>query len=205
MPSRSGDKARQRAPMMSAGAVDLRRIAVVGTSGSGKSTLAAELANRLGAPHVELDAYRHGPNWVPTPDDEFKRNIRDRLSGERWVADGNYGLVRDIVWGPATALVWLDYPFPVVFWRLFRRTMTRAITGAELWNGNREILWRHFLTKDSLFLWAFQTHWRLRKTVSKALAAPEHSHLNALRLRSPAATDTWLDSIPDVGARQGGG
>ena len=180
----------------------LRRTAVVGTSGSGKTTLAAALANRLGAPHVELDAYRHGPNWTPTPDDVLRRNISDTLSREKWVADGNYSAVRDIVWTRATAVVWLDYPFPVVFWRLFRRTLARSLTGAELWNGNREILWRHFLTRDSLFLWAFQTHRRLRKTLHQALAAPEHSHLAVLRFRSPAATDFWLNSIPGAGVRR---
>ena len=182
---------------MSARGADLRRIAVVGTTGSGKTTLAATLANRLEAPHVEFDAYRHGPNWVPAPDEVFRRNVSEKLAGETWVADGNYSAIRDVVWTRATAIVWLDYSFHVVFWRLFRRTMARGITGAELWNGNREILWRHFLTKDSLFLWAFQTHWSLRKTVSAALVAPEHSHLNALRFRSPAATDAWLDSIPE--------
>ena len=181
----------------------LRRISVVGASGSGKTTLAATLANRLGAPHVEFDAYRHGPNWTPTPDDVLRRNISDTLSREKWVADGNYSAVRDIVWTRATAVVWLDYPFPVVFWRLFRRTMVRGITGAELWNSNREILWRHFLTGDSLFLWALQTHWRLRKAFHQALADPEHSHLDVLRFRSPAATDSWLNSIPSAGARQG--
>ena len=181
------------------GLAELRRIAVVGTSGSGKTTLAAALADRFGTPHVELDAYRHGPNWVPTPDDAFRRNVCDRLSGERWVADGNYHWVRDVVWGRATALVWLDYPFPVVFWRLFRRTMVRSITGAELWNGNREVLWRHFLTRDSLFLWAFQTHWSRRKAFSKLLAAPEYRHLAVLRFRSPKATDAWLNTIPNAG------
>ena len=175
----------------------LRRIVVVGTSGSGKTTLAATLADRLGAPHVELDAYHHGPNWVPTPDEILRRNIADRLSGQKWVADGNYSAVRDIVWTRATALVWLDYPFPVVFWRLFRRTMVRGITGAELWNGNREILWRHFLTRDSLLLWALQTHWRRRKTIPEALAAPDYAHLVVLRFRSPRAADTWLNSIPN--------
>ena len=179
----------------------LRRTVVIGTSGSGKSTLAAALAKRLGAPHVEFDAYRHGPNWVPTPDDVMRRNISEKLSGEKWVGDGNYSLIRDLVWTRATAVVWLDYSFLVVFWRLFRRTMARVITGAELWNGNREILWRHFLTRGSLFLWAFQTHWRQRKVFSEALAAPEYSHLAVLRFRSPRAADHWLNTIPDARAR----
>ena len=39
------------------------RIAVVGTSGAGKTTLSARLAAQLGYPHIELDAFQHGPNW----------------------------------------------------------------------------------------------------------------------------------------------
>ncbi|HTE18391.1 MAG TPA: AAA family ATPase, partial [Armatimonadota bacterium] len=45
-----------------------RRIVVVGSSGAGKSTMAAALSQRLGLPHIELDALRHGPNWVEVPD-----------------------------------------------------------------------------------------------------------------------------------------
>ena len=46
-----------------------RRIAVVGTSGSGKTTLARRLAQRLGIPHVELDALHWEPDWTPAPRD----------------------------------------------------------------------------------------------------------------------------------------
>ena len=33
-----------------------RRINVVGTSGSGKTTVAGAIAERLGLPHIEMDA-----------------------------------------------------------------------------------------------------------------------------------------------------
>ena len=174
----------------------LARIIVVGTTGAGKSTLAAALSSRLGVPHVEFDAYRHGPNWVETPNDVFRAQISEALSAEGWVADGNYSLARGIVWPRATAIVWLDYPFPVVFWRLWRRTWSRGIRRTELWNGNREDLWRHFLTGDSLFLWQIKTHWRRRRQLTEALAQPEYAHLRVLRFRSPRQAAQWLDSIP---------
>jgi len=172
----------------------LERVIVLGTSGSGKTTFARELASKLGVTHVEFDAYRHGPNWAETPNDIFRSQLDEALSGDRWVADGNYSVARDIVWPRATAVVWLDYKFPVIFWRLWWRTWGRAVRRTELWNGNRENLWEHFFTKDSLFLWVFKTHWSRSHRYLEAFEQPEHGHLHVLRFRSPRETRRWLDS-----------
>lgn len=179
----------------------LKRIVVVGTSGAGKTTLAGELARLMDAPHVELDAYRHGPNWTETPDDIFRQNISDALTGRRWVVDGNYSVARDIVWSGATAIVWLDYPFNVTFWRLFRRTMLRYFTRAELWNGNREDLKGVLFARDSLFVWAFRRHWSRRKSYPLAFAQPEYAHLDVIRFRSPRTARKWLRSLDGKPAR----
>lgn len=175
--------------------IDLSRIVVIGTSGSGKTTMAKNLSEILGVPHVEFDAYRHGPNWTETPDDIFRAQLAEALSADRWVADGNYSVARDVVWPGATAIVWLDLPFPVVFWRLFWRSMRRGIFRVELWNGNKESLWENFFTKDSLFLWAFNTHWKRRKSFTVAFAQPEHAHIQVVRLRSPRTARRWLKSV----------
>ena len=181
---------------------DLRRVVVVGTSGSGKTTFAKVLSSRLGVPHVEFDAFRHGPNWTETPDDIFRSRLAEALSGDGWAADGNYSIARDIVWTRATSLIWLDYSFPVVFWRLWWRTIGRSIRRTELWNGNRESLWSHFFTKDSLFLWVVKTHWSRRHRMTSALDLPEYSHLHVLRFRSPKSARDWLDSIANAGSRE---
>lgn len=175
--------------------LQMRRVAVIGTSGSGKSTLARALAARLGVAAVELDAIRHGPNWQETLDDAFRRRVADALAGDVWVVDGNYSVTRDLIWERATTLIWLDYPFPFVFWRLFCRTMIRGVLRKRLWNGNREDLWRHFLTRDSLFLWAAQTHWRRRKTLPIALAQPQYAHMRVMRFRRARQTREWLAGI----------
>ena len=178
----------------------LRRVVVVGTSGAGKTTLASELARLLDAPHVELDAFRHGPNWTETPDDIFRQKISDSLTGQDWVVDGNYSVARDIIWARATTIVWLDYPIYVAFTRLFRRTMSRYINRTELWNGNREDLKGVLFAKDSLFVWAFRRHWSRRKSYPLAFARPEYAHLEVLRFRSPRAANGWLNSLSNAAA-----
>ena len=171
------------------------RIVILGTTGSGKTTLSHRLSERLQLPAIELDAFRHGPNWSETPDDEFRQLIADSLSGEGWIVDGNYSVARDIIWPRATTLIWLDYSFPLVFWRLFWRTMTRGIMRKRLWNDNREDLWRHFLTRDSLFLWAIRTHWSRRKSLEYVLSLPEYSGIEVKRFRSARETEVWLDAM----------
>lgn len=154
--------------------------------------MATRIARVLDMPHIEFDALRHGPNWTETPDDVFREQLRLELQGDRWVGDGNYSIARDIVWSRATTLVWLDYPIRVVLWRLFWRTMRRGVLREELWHGNTERLRWHFLSRQSLFLWALKSHWRRRRTIPPALAHPDHAHLDLVRLRSPRAAHDWL-------------
>ena len=173
----------------------LKRVVVVGTSGAGKTTLAGQLSRILNAPHVELDAYRHGPNWTETPNDIFRQRVAEALTAQNWVVDGNYSVARDIVWTRATTIIWLDYPFPLVFWRLFSRTLNRYVRQTELWNGNRENLRGVLFEKDSLFVWAFKMHWSRRKSLPIAFAQPEYAHLDVLRFRSSRVAKRWLRSL----------
>lgn len=176
-----------------------RRIAVAGTSGSGKTTLARQLAQRLGCPHIEADALFWGPNWTKTPLDEFRARVDQATAGDCWTFDGNYSKVRDLSWGRADTLVWLDYPLLVVLWRLLRRTLRRCLGLETLWNGNCETFWKHLFTRDSLFLWALQTHQRHRRQYPLLLQRPEFAHLAVIRLRSPRETAAWLASLePDT-------
>ena len=174
---------------------NIYRIVVLGTTGAGKTTLARQIAEALDMPHVELDYYRFRPNWVEVPNDEFRERVRHVLQGERWVADGNYGLARDVIWPRATMLVYLDYPIYVVMCRLFWRTIGRGVLRKELWHGNKEKLWWHFFSRQSLFLWALKTHWRRRRQMPSQMALPEHSHLELVHLQSPKSAREWLKGL----------
>src|SRR6266540_2542235 len=165
----------------------LQRIAVVGTSGAGKTTTARMIAGRLDLPHVELDALHWDANWTMAPLPVFRERVARALAGDAWVADGNYSKTRDLIWPRAQLIVWLDYRLPVIFWRLFRRSLRRSLSREELWNGNRERLRDQFFSRDSLFLWVLQSYRRHRAEYPALLGRPEHAHLKLVRLRSPAA------------------
>jgi adenylate kinase family enzyme len=172
-----------------------RRVSVVGVTGSGKTTFAAALAATLGCAHVELDALHWEPNWVMAELPVFRDRVAAALAGERWVADGNYAKVRDLVWDRADTVVWLDYPFPLTFGRLLRRTVARLRTGELLWGTNRE-RWRdHFLSRESLLLWAIQTYPKYRRTYPTLLADERYRHLALVRLRSPRQAERWLAAV----------
>jgi adenylate kinase family enzyme len=172
-----------------------RRIVVVGTTGSGKTTLARRLADILTLPHIELDALQWEPNWTPARPEVFRERVAEAVTGEAWVADGNYSAVRDIVWPPAETLVWLDYSFVTTFVQLFRRTVRRILTQEELWSGNRERFREQFLSRESLFLWFLRTYFRRRRQVPLVLESPAYAHLNLVRLRSPKETREWLSRL----------
>ena len=170
-----------------------RRIAVVGTSGSGKTTLAHQLAQRLGIRHIELDSIHWGPNWTPPPLEVFRDRVAEALNADAWATDGNYGKVRDIVWGRAGAVVWLDYSLPVVMGRVVKRTIHRTLTREELWNGNRERFWEALFSRDSIVRWALSTYGRRQREYPILFSRPEYAHLKVIRLQSPRAARGWLN------------
>ena len=172
----------------------MRRVSVVGVSGAGKTTLGRRLAEVLGVPFVELDSIYHQPGWQPLGAAELRRRVADVVAGDGWVVDGNYSAVQDLVWARADTVVWLDLPRPLVMRRVIGRTLRRAVTRAELWNGNREPLTGP-LRRDpekNIIRWAWVKHAGYADRYADAAADPAHAHLHVVRLRTPAEVDALL-------------
>ncbi|HEX5294716.1 MAG TPA: hypothetical protein VFX25_38095 [Streptosporangiaceae bacterium] len=166
----------------------MRRISVVGNSGSGKSTLAAQLAAALAVPHLELDGVFHQAGWQPLPVPEFRAAVAAFAAGGAWVIDGNYSAVQDLVWTRADTVVWLDPSRARLMRQLVPRTLLRIARRTELWNGNRES-WVNLLRaspEESILRWAWTQHARTRERYQRARADPAWSHLEFVRLTTPA-------------------
>jgi adenylate kinase family enzyme len=175
----------------------MRRVSIVGCPGSGKTTVGRQLAERLDAPHVELDAMFHQPGWVDLADEEFRRRVEQVVSGDAWVIDGNYTTVRDLVWQRADTVVWLDLPRPLAMRRVVVRTLRRALTRQKLWNGNREPL-SNFYRLDperNIIRWTWVVHPTYIARYRAAMADEYSAHLRFIRLRSSSEVTAFLASL----------
>jgi adenylate kinase family enzyme len=170
----------------------VRRVAVIASaSGNGKTTFGRALAQRLDARFVELDSLVHGPNWTETPDAELSALVAEIVRTDAWVIDGTYGRkLGRLVLDAADTVVWLDLPLRVWLPRLLRRTWRRWRGHELLWNDNRETLRNAFWGRDSLFVFAFRSHFRRRRSWPRELAA-----YTVVRLRTVEQVDRWLRDV----------
>jgi len=182
------------------------RIVVIGTSGAGKTTLARTIARRLRLVHIELDALNWQAGWrdlVRSDPTEFTRRVAAATQADGWVADGNYAVVRDLLWRNASHLVWLDYSRPVVMRRVIGRSLLRVVLRTELWagTGNRE-RWRFLLQPSHPVRWAWRTWEMLRRETAELTVRSEYAHLNVLRLRRPDETQWAVETLVAVARAQ---
>jgi adenylate kinase family enzyme len=174
-----------------------QKIVVVGTTSSGKSTLAKILSKKTGAECIDLDYLHWEPNWVEAPDDVFRERVEKATRVERWIVAGNYHVTRDIIWKKAQAIIWLDYPFHIVFWRLLTRTIRRVLFKEKLFSDNVEDFWTHakIWHPDSLFNWLFKTYWRRKREYPQLFALPENAHLKIVHFKNPREAQKWMNEL----------
>ncbi|MGB8195935.1 MAG: NACHT domain-containing protein [Acidimicrobiales bacterium] len=174
----------------------LARVVVQGTSGSGKTTLAQTIATALGVQHLELDALFQQANWTPLDLEEFRAQVQRFVEQPRWVVDGNYSHVRDILWPLATTIVFIDLPRRVTTTRVIKRTFLRIMKREHLWNGNRES-WRNALSRDpkrNIILWSWNSHARYHEEVPRE-ARDAVGRERVIVLSSAREVQRFLDEV----------
>ena len=165
--------------------------------GIGQDHAGALAGSRVGCGHIELDAIFHQPGWTPLDDDTFRARVSEVTEPARWVVDGNYSTVRDIVWDRADTVVWFDLPYVTVMARTIRRTVRRTVTRQELWNGNKEP-WSNlfsFNPEKSIIAWSATRHGVYRRRYGDAEHDPRWAGLRFVRLRSQREADAFLAQV----------
>lgn len=172
------------------------KILVVGTSGSGKSTFARKLASMLQLTDIELDALYWESNWSNAPQHIFRERIESAMiQGPGWVVHGNYSKVRDLTWGRADTVIWLDYALSIVLWRVTKRSIVRILKQEKLWSNNRESIRKTFFIKDSIILWAFQTYNLRKQQYEELIRDKTNTHLQIYRFKKPIEAREFFEKL----------
>jgi adenylate kinase family enzyme len=170
----------------------LLRLIVIGTSCCGKTTFSRQLARILQYPHIELDSLYWAPNWTPKHKDEFRRLVEDAVSGDCWVIDGNYRVVRDAIWPRATSVIWLNYGFVTVLARALIRTFRRSLLQEQLYSDNRETLARAFFSRDSILWWVVSTFRQRRRAYQHLRETERFPQLEWIEFRKSREAGRFL-------------
>ena len=174
--------------------VPMKRILVIGPGGSGKTTVARRLAECTGLPLVHLDALYWRAGWQPTPAEEWRVVVRQLVTADEWIIDGNYGGTLDLRLEACDTVVFLDLPRVVCLWRVLGRQV-RYIgqVRPELSAGCPERLSWEFL----VWIWTYPT--RRRGDILRRLSALDSRKRVAI-LRSSSAIEEFVASVPSTAA-----
>jgi len=168
------------------------RIAVIGTSCSGKSTLARNLGKKLNIHYIEQDRLFWQPGWIQTDKEEFRKKLLLELKRDSWTICGNHSTCREEVFSRATHVIWLNYSFPVIFYRALKRTVKRVFLREECCNGNHEGFRHAFLSTNSILWWVCKTY-RLRKKQYCSLRdRTDFKDKTFFEFQSPREAEAWF-------------
>lgn len=174
-----------------------KKFLVVGTSGSGKSALARKLCTILNLEDIELDALHWLPHWTETPQLEFRKKVIQKIesSPQGFVIHGNYNKIRDLTWGSADIIIWLDYPKALVMFRVIKRSILRILKNETLWGTNKESFLKNFFTKESIILWAWNTYELRKKQYEDLIVNPEYQNKKIIRIKSQKELNQLIQKI----------
>jgi len=186
----------------------MRRISVVGSSGAGKTTLARALAARLGLAHVELDSFYHQADWSHPSTEAFRTSVEKALTDAEashggWTLCGDYESqlekLREL---RSDTIVWVDLAKPLVMARLARRTVRRALTREELWNGNREPLTNFYRwdPEANVVRWSWTHFDERRLRFQSHIADGSWDHLRVVHLKTTRDAENFLGSLSPPGS-----
>ena len=79
------------------------------------------------------------------------------------------------------------------------RSLLRSIKNEELWHGNKETVWKHLFTRDSMILWTIRTFHKNREKYEELFGKDEYSHIKFVRLCTRKEVKDFLnEKIPEV-------
>ncbi|MEZ5345664.1 MAG: DNA topology modulation protein [Pyrinomonadaceae bacterium] len=131
----------------------MKKVLVIGSCGAGKSTFARRLHEITGLDLIHLDTFYHKPNWGQPTDEEWFETVKELVSRDNWIIDGNYGGTMEFRMGFCDTIIWLDLPRVLCTWRILKRVvMYRNKTRPDMAEGCRE----RFDWEFTKYVWNFK-------------------------------------------------
>ena len=174
-----------------------QRILILGPSGSGKSTVCERIGRNLGIPVVHLDKYYWNPNWVETPKDEWVNKVKNLISAESWVMDGNYTSTLEMRAGAADTLIFLDMTRRLSYFRVITRYLkNRGKTRPDVTEGCPEKIDLDFI----MWIWEYPN---TRKPVILRFLEKLRSSKNVYILNNQRDIKEFLEALRSKYGRDG--
>ncbi|MFW9962072.1 MAG: DNA topology modulation protein [Candidatus Sifarchaeia archaeon] len=167
----------------------MKRVLILGPSGSGKSTLGEKLGRILGIPSIHLDQHYWRPNWVETPRDEWRAKVKNLISSESWVMDGNYTSTLKLRASAADTIIFIDVPRRLSYLRVFSRFLRfRGGTRPDLTEDCPEKIDLDFIR----WIWNYPS---TRKPLILKFLNNLKSTKNVFILRGQKEVEAFIDSL----------
>ena len=167
----------------------MRRVLVIGSGGAGKSTLALRVGEITGLPVIHLDRLYWGPGWAVPDREAWLRRLKDAMSADDWILDGNYSATLEIRLAASDTVLFLDFPPHVCIWRAVKRYLRyRGKARPDMAPGCDERLTLGFLH----WIWTFRARQRdrLRRTV-----ATRAGDANVIVFQSQKKIDRYVEKL----------
>jgi len=170
----------------------MKKVLVIGSGGAGKSTFAKRLSRILHIEVTHLDSLYWQPGWVETPKAAWRSKVKQLITQDSWILDGNYSGTLDIRIPACDTVIFLDLPPWLCLWRVIKRVAVyRNRTRPDMAAGCNERLSLEFLA----WIWNYQRRTR-PKIVELLRQSPESRRV--IWLHSPAEVEKFLANLHNV-------
>jgi len=150
----------------------MQRIVILGNAGSGKSTLARALGQQLGLPVIHLDSLFWQPGWKEPDAEAFRAQVREAVTPNGWVCEGNYPRrTFDLRLPRADLVIWLDTPRWLCLYRVLRRSLSKR-PRLDMAAGCPQRFDREFLT-FLRYVWGFDSGYRAGIEAARLANGPQ--------------------------------
>lgn len=166
----------------------MKKALVIGSGGAGKSTFAKRLGAATGIEVIHLDKLYWRPGWVKMPKEEWADTVRELLSGDSWIMDGNFGGTREMRIEACDTVIFLDIPRRVCLYRIAKRLLVyHGKSRPDMTEGCNERFDREFIA------WVFMYPYRARPRILAQLE--RYSDKEIIVLGSRREADAFISKL----------